>query len=665
MPAFEAAIAAQKVELAAIVDCPDAPTFDNTIVALERTGLYLRRVSGVFYNLLSADNSERRQEIAREVAPRLASHGSDILLDERLFARIEAVWSDRASLALDAEEHMLLAESRQAFVRGGALLDDAAKERSRAIQEELAMLRLEFADRVLQSTNHFELVLDEADLDGLPAATRAAAAQEAAERGHDGRYVFTLQKPSWIPFLEHSSRRDLREKMVRGYAERGRSEQLDNRPTAERIAVLRAERAALLGYASHAHFVLEETMAETPEQVDELLRRLWTPALDRARAEAEDLQAALDADPDVADGATLEPWDWWYYAERVRRQKYDLDQEALKPYFSLDRVREGVFEVSRRLYGLRFEPLDDIPTYHDEVRVYDVADADGEHLGLFYTDDHPRASKRAGAWMNTFRDQYVGADGDDVRPLVSNVCNLPRPTADRPSLLSLDEVLTLFHEFGHALHGLLSRCRFRSLSGTRVPRDFVELPSQILENWALEPEVLAFYARHVDTGEPMPAELIERLERSRRFNQGFATVEYLAASFLDLAWHSVRAGDAVEADSLEGRALDEIGLMREILPRYHSTYFSHIFSSGYSAGYYSYIWAEVLDADAFEVFRSSDLFDQGLARSFRENVLERGHSEPPMTLYRRFRGAEPLIEPLLERRGLVSTPTPVAATAAR
>lgn len=658
LPAFEEAFTQERAEIEAIASNPEPPTFENTIEALEQAGQVLGRVADVFYNLLGTDANDRLQAIAREVAPKLAAHRDDILLDGRLFERVETLWQEHQELGLDGESLRLLEETHRTFVRCGARLSEDEKARLREINSEMSVLRVDFGQNLLEQTNSFEMRIEDPDeLAGLPESVISAARDEATNRGYESGWVFTLQKPSWIPFLQYSERRELRERLYRGYSSRcDLGDEHDNKAIAGRLAVLRAKRATLLGYETHAHLVLEESMAETPEKVDDLLRRLWTPAVARARDEAEELQKRMDQETDG--GERLASWDWWFYSEKIRRERFELDEDELRPYFSLDNVVKGAFEVAARLFGIRFEERQGLPVYHDEVRVYEVLDRDDSHLGLFFTDYHPRPSKRVGAWMNTLRDQYF-VDRTDVRPLVLNVGNLSRPSGDLPALLGLDEVLTVFHEFGHALHGLLTRCRYRSLSGTRVPRDFVELPSQVMENWATEPEVLALYAHHWQTGEPIPGELVEKVRQAEKFGQGFRTTEYLAASFLDMAWHTLDPADFTDDDpgpdptALEEKLMAELGMPEEILPRYRSTYFSHIFGGGYSAGYYSYIWAEVLDADAFDAFqKSGDLFHPELARGFRDNVLEKGYTLPPMELYRRFRGADPGIEPLLERRGL-------------
>lgn len=650
MPAFKEGMRAQAAEVRAIIDNPEAPTFANTIEALEASGAVLDRVSSVFFNLNSADTNEEMQAVAKEVAPMLSKHSDDIALDPDLFARVKAVYDARESAGLDAEQRRLLDEYYKDFVRGGANLGEQDKVRLREINERLSVLSLQFGENVLDDTNGFAMVIDdETDLEGLPPAVVQAASEAASERGHEGKWVFTLHKPSMIPFITYSPRRDLREKIYTAYTKVGMNGgDSDNREILVEMANLRLERAKLLGYPSHAAFVLDDNMAKTPQAVYDLLGKLWTPALARAKAEEAELQAMADAE---GGDFQIQPWDWWYYAEKVKKAKYDFDDEALRPYFQLDAVREGAFTVANRLYGITFTKRDDLPKYHKDVQVYEVKDADGSHIGIYTVDYYPRASKRGGAWMNAYRKQSRLA-GKEVTPIICNVSNLSRPTGDTPALLSLDEVSTLFHEFGHALHGLLSDCTYKRLSGTDVARDFVEMPSQVMENWAFEPEVLALYARHYQTGEPIPADLLERMNKAKLFNQGFATTEYLAASFLDMDWHSITEPYHGDPMAFEEESLGRIGLIPEIVSRYRSPYFRHIFAGGYSAGYYSYIWAEVLDADAFQAFKEHGLFDHDTANAFRRNILAAGGTEDPMVLYKRFRGHDPSIEPLLERRGL-------------
>lgn len=650
MPAFEKGMADQKAEIKAIVRNTEPPSFSNTVEALERTGVLLKRVGAVFRNLNSSNTSPELQQIAKDVAPKLARHNDDIALDSGLFARVKSVYDDRERLGLAPEPKRLLEETHKGFVRGGANLPPEKQTRFREINSELAVLSVKFGENILKENDAFELVLGSGDdLAGLPPAAVAAAARTAAERGHPGQWAFTLAKPSLVPFLQYSERRDLREKIFSAYIMRGANgNAFDNKANAARIAALRLERANLLGYPTHAAYVLEENMAKTPEAVDVLLRKLWEPALAKARAEAAEMQAMIRAEGrDFA----LQPWDWWYYAEKLRKAKYDLDDSALRPYLELDSVRDGAFTVAGRLYGIAFTERTDIPKYREDVRVFEVRDADGSHLGVLYIDYYPRPNKEGGAWMSNFREQCL-RDGEDIRPVIINNGNFSKPTPGQPALLSFEESTTLFHEFGHALHGLLSRCAYGSLSGTSVPRDFVEFPSQLMENWAAAPGALRMYAKHYRTGEPLPEALIGKIEESRFFNQGFETVEYLAAAFLDMDWHTLTAKGEADPLTFEAEAMTRIGLIPEIVSRYRTTNFNHIFSGDYSAGYYSYIWAAVLDSDAFEAFRETGLFDQATARSFRTNILERGGSEDPMALYMRFRGREPRIEPLLRKRGL-------------
>ena len=652
LPAYQEAIARQKKAVEAIVASAEPPTFANTLEPLDLSGEMLWKVDNVFTNLSSAETNERMQAVAKEVAPLLAAARDDIRMNGKLFARIKAVWERRAGAPLDAEQQKLLGDTYRQFVRGGANLDAKGKERLRAINAELATLGLRFGDNLLAETNGYRLVVDRSEaLAGLPPAVVEAAGTAAKAAGLEGKWVFTLHAPSIWPFLQAADDRELRRQILTAYVTRAdHGDERDNKATLSRIACLRSEKAKLLGYATWADYVLDENMAKRPERVYALLRQLWAPALAVARKEAADLQEAVRKD---GKDFSLEPWDWRYYTEKVRKTRYDLDDEALRPYFALDNVRQGAFDVARKLWGLSFTERKDIPVYHPEVKAFEVKDADGSHVGVFLVDYHPRPGKRGGAWMNNYRDQYV-ARGKEVRPVVSNVGNFSRPTAEAPALLSLDEVETLFHEFGHGLHGLLARGRYRSLTGTSVAADFVELPSQIMENWAREPQVLKAYARHWKTGEPIPDALVGKLQASARFDQGFATVEYLAACFLDMDWHTIPEPVEHDATAFEKKSLDGIGLVPQIVSRYRSPYFNHIFGGdgGYSAGYYDYVWAEVLDADAFEAFKEKGIFDQATARAFRTNILEKGGTEEAMELYRRFRGQEPSVEPLLARRGL-------------
>jgi len=649
IPAYEKAMALHKAEIEAIVDNPEPPTFENTVEAFERSGALLTRVDIYVANQNSAHTNEATQAVVKEMAPILSGHSTDIALNPALFDRVARVWAARETLDLDAEQRMLLEKTYKQFVRNGAQLEGEARRRMRAINGELSTLGVRFSDNLLAEMNAPALVIEDAnDLEGLPEDIVAAAAGVAAANGLEGAWAFNLQRTSWTPFLTYSPRRDLREELYRAYMNLGSNgNEYDNTQIAAILAALRVERAQLLGYQTHADYVLEERMAETPDRVFDLLERVWVPALAAAKAESQELQAMIDAE---GGGFGLEPWDWWYYADKVRTEKYDFDEASVKPYFELDNVLAGTLDVATRLFGITFEERDDIPVYQEDVKVFEVKDADGTHLALLYTDYFTRASKRGGAWMNTYREQSK-IDGRDIRPLVANHANFSKPVGDDPALLTLDEVRTLFHEFGHALHGILADGTYESLSGTNVYWDFVELPSQMMENWAMHPDVLPTYARHWETGEPIPQEMIDKLEASGKFNQGFATTEYVAASFLDMYWHTSSENDAQDALAFEAEVMDEIGMIPTIVSRYRTPYFAHVWGGEYAAGYYSYLWAEVLDADAFEYFKENGIFNEELARSYRENILEPGGSEPPMQLYLRFRGREPSVEPLLERRG--------------
>ncbi len=648
MPAFLEAMEAEKAEVEAIAEIEEEPTFKNTIEALEESGEQLDRVSRVFSCLNGANTNDQLQNISKEVAPLRAKHNDDINLNEELFARIKHIYEKKESLGFTAEQDTLLENYFLGFVRSGANLNDRDKEKLRSINEELSNLYVTFRQNHLSQTNAIALVIDnEEDLAGLPDGVIQAAAEMAKARDMEGKWVFTLQKPSFIPFLIHSDKRNLREIVFKAYINRGNNnDEFDNKKLISRIAALRVSKTNLLGYKTHADFVLERNMAENPENVYKFLNDLWKPALDRARMEVADMQAIIDKE---GRDFKLQAWDWWRYAEKVKKEKYVLDDAMLRPYFKMGNVRKGAFDVAEKLYGIRFIKRNDIEVYHPDVEVFEVLEADGTHLGIFYSDYYPRDGKRSGAWSSSLRSQS-NIDGDFITPLVFNVGNFAKPTADKPSLMSMDEVETLFHELGHGLNSLFGNTIY---SGSRrVPRDFVELPSQIMENWARDPAVLKTYAFHYETGEPIPQELIDKLERAKHFNQGFMTVEYLAASFLDMDWHMLTDATEQDAAEFEEASMDKIGLIPEIESRYQSTNFGHIFSSGgYSSGYYSYIWAAVLDADAFQAFEQTDLFNRELAESFRKNVLSMG-SNDTMAQYVKFRGSEPKIDALLRRRGL-------------
>jgi peptidyl-dipeptidase Dcp len=613
---------------------------------MDHSGIFLNDVSSVFYALLGAETNDDLQAIARDVSPLLSAHGDNISLNEKLFARVKTIYNQRPKLTLTPEESFLLENTYKGFIRNGALLDAAGKARLRELNAELALLGLKFGENMLAETNSSRIVIDSPEgLAGLPESVRAMGADTARQLKLDGKWAYTSQVPSMTPFLQYSTRRDLREQLHRAYFMRGdRDNANDNKEIVKKIVTLRAERAQLLGYPTHAHFVLEERMAKDPATVMAFLQKLWSPALERARNEAADMQAIIDREKG---GFQLASWDWWHYAEKLRQEKYAFDDAVLRPYFSLENVKQGIFVLCDKLYGLQFAKLEGLPVYSPEVQVYEVKEAAGGHVGLLYMDFHPRPGKRGGAWSGGFRRAYY-EKGRRVAPLSSIVCNFTRPAAGAPALLSIDEVNTFFHEFGHSLATLLSNGIYR---GRSVPRDAVELPSQIMENWALEPELLKLYARHYQSGEVIPPALVAKLKSSSLFNQGFETVEYLAASFLDMAWHTLRGGTN-DVRSFEAGAMASLGLPQAIIPRYRTTYFNHMIS-GYAAGYYSYIWSGVLDKDAYEAFKEKGIFDRATAASFRQNVLAKLGTEDALTLYKRFRGAEPRIEPLLRSRGLL------------
>jgi len=648
MPAFLEAMAVEKAEVEAIANNQEEPTFKNTIEALEESGKLLDRVSRVFGCLDEANTNDELQNISRKLAPLRAKHNDDINLNKELFARIKQIYEKKESLSLTPEQDTLLENYFLGFVRSGANLNDSDKDELREINEELSKLYVKFQQNHLKQTNAIGLVIDkDENLAGLPEDVVQAAAEMAEVRGMKGKWIFTLQKPSFIPFLTNSEKRQLREIVFKAYINRGNNnDEFDNKKLISRIAALRVRRADLLGYKTHADYVLERNMAKKPEAVYRFLNDLWIPAIKRAKTEVADMQAIINKE---GHNFKLQAWDWWYYAEKVKKEKYALDEDMLRPYFKMENVRKGAFDVAEKLYGIRFVKRNDIQVYHPEVEIFEVLEADGTHLGIFYSDYYPRDGKTSGAWSSSFRSQS-NIEGDFIAPLVYNVGNFAKPTADKPSLMSMDDVLTLFHELGHGLNSLFANTVY---SGSRrVPRDFVELPSQIMENWAMDPAVLKSYALHYETGEPIPQELIDKLEDSKYFNQGFMTVEYLAASFLDMDWHVLTDTSERDAAEFEKESMEKIGLIPEIESRYQSTNFGHIFSSGgYSSGYYSYIWAAVLDADAFQAFKETDLFNKELAASFRKNVLSMG-SNDMMAQYIKFRGSEPKVDALLKRRGL-------------
>lgn len=661
MPAFEKGMAEHLADIDDIVNNSDSPTFENTIEALERSGRLLGKVQAVFFNMTGANTNPELQQLQREISPLISAHYDKVTLNEGLFERIDTLWQMRDTLELDSIEKRFLEETHKSFAKRGAKLQGEAKQKLTELNGEIAKLTTEYGQNLLAETNGFELVLDASDLDGLSqgvidaAAARAAAKVEAAETEADkakytDKYVFTPHRSNMYAFLTESTRRDLREKLYKSYVMRGdNNNETDNKAIAAKLAKLRAERAVILGYDTHADYILEDRMVSTPDGVYELLMELWKPALARAKNEVADMQAVIDAE---GNDFTFAAWDWWHYSEKVRKAKYDLDEASIKPYLTLDNVLNGAFDTANKLWGLTFTELHDVPTYHPDVRVWEVKDKDGSHLGVFMGDYFTRSNKRGGAWMSSFKRQS-NLDGRQ-RPVVVNVCNFPAPVGDTPALLSFDNVTTLFHEFGHALHGLVTNVKYESMSGTAGPRDFTEFPAQIYEHWASEPAILKSFAKHYETGETIPDELIAKLLKASKFNQGFANTEYLAASLLDMDWHTLTVEDDVQdAGKFEADAMAKIGLIPEIAPRYRSTYFSHIFAGGYAAGYYSYVHSAVLDSDGFEAFKETgDVFNQELADKYRTHILEKGSTEDAMDLYIKFRGRKPEIDALLKVRGL-------------
>ena len=648
--AFMAGFEEQRAEIDAIVANPEAPTFDNTIAALERSGKKLAKATGIFFNLNETDADDVMRETEKKLSPLFTEHSAYMTMNEALFARIKALYDTKAELGLSREQEMVLDKYYRMFVKGGALLDAEKKAQLMEIEKQLSLASIEFGENGLAETNAFELVItDEKDLAGLPQSSINAAREAAQAAGKEG-WLFTLHKPSWIPFLQYADNRELRRKMYLGYINRGdNNNENDNKEVIARILKLRQQKAQIFGYETFAEFQLEDKMAQTPEAAYNLLMTIWNAAVPKAKAEAAELQKMMDAE---GKGEKLEAWDWWYYTEKLREARYALSESELRPYFSLDNVRKGAFMVSEKLFGMKFQPIEGLDVYHPEVETFEVLDADGSHLALFYTDYFPRATKRAGAWMNNIVDAS-NIDGENQRPIIVNVGNFTAPTADTPSLLTIDETRTLFHELGHALHGFLTQTHYPTVSGTSVARDFVELPSQIMEHWAFEPEVLKMYALHYETGEPITDELIAKMQAASSFNSGFETMELVGAALLDMEFHMLKDYTDFDANAFEKSVADKIGLLPQIAFRYRGPYFNHIFSGGYAVGYYSYLWAEVLDADGFEAFRENGIFDEATGRSFRENILEMGGSEEPMTLYKRFRGAEPNPEALLRNRGLI------------
>ncbi len=650
LPALDAGIAQKKEQIEAIVSNPDEATFDNTIMPLERSGEILERVAMVFYALDESNSSPEMVEIAETFYPKYSQFADEMTMNDGLFARIKHVYENRDTL--DADKKRAVEEYYRDFVRNGALLNDANKEELKKVNTELANLYLTFNKNLLNATNAFEIVVEDSlRLAGLPASSIAQAADEAKTRNMEGKWVFTLHAPSRLPLLQYAADRELRREMYQGYTTLAFDGEYSNQAVINKILRARAQKAQLLGFKDFGSYMTDNVMAKTPENAEELLMKIWRPAVKRVKQEVSEMQAL--ADREGAD-FKIAPWDYYYYSEKVRQDKYDLDENEVRQYFPLDSVRNGIFTMARRLYGIEFTEMPDAPKYYPEVTVYDVTDAEsGEHIAVFMTDYFPRASKRQGAWMSEFKGSWQNEDGTSSRPIIYNVGNFSRPSGDTPALLTLDEVETMFHEFGHGLHGMLSDVRLKSQAGTNVDRDFVELPSQIHEHWAVEPELLKVYARNWKTGEAIPDALIEKLVAAGTHGQGFATAELAGAALLDLKYGHLNPDSDIDIAAFEAQVAKELGMPAELTYRYRSPYFKHVFGSdGYASGYYTYLWAEVLDADGFEYFKEKGIFDPETAKKFRENVLEKGGSVDPMELYINFRGQAPNVDALLRNRGL-------------
>lgn len=650
LPAFEEGMRQQNEIIDNIVNNSEEPTFGNTIIPLEYSDELLNKVSSVFFNLLECCNSDEMEALSDTIMPLYTKHSDDIMLNDKLFQRVKAVYKNKDKENLNPEQLRLLEETYKGFVRGGANVPVEKQARFREINTKLATLTQKFGSNVLKANNGYQLVVDDKDkLAGLTEQQLQNAAELANEKAETkGKYAFTLDMPTLEPFLMNCKDRELRKKIWTAYSTRCLGGEFNNEKIINEIVNLRLEKANILGYDNYANYVLDDCMAKNADNVYALLNQVWTPALAKAKEEAALYQRMLAKDHA---GATLEPYDWRYYSEKLRKEKYDLNDEDIRPYFSIDTARKGLFMVCKNLYGLTFKENKDIPVYQEDVKVYEVLD-NNEVIAIVYMDFFPRASKRSGAWMTNFREQYYTREGENVIPVVSLVFNFTKPSGDKPSMLNIDEVQTLFHEFGHALHSILSRCHYRSLSGTNVPRDYVEMPSQFMEHFAFEPEVLKMYANHYKTGENIPESLIKKIEAASTYGQGFVNTELLAASLLDMDYHTIKAKTTIKLPDFENQQMKAIGLIPSIISRYRSTYFQHIFAGGYGAGYYSYTWSAVLDNDAYEAFKEHGVFDQATATAFRTNILERGNTEEAMKLYVAFRGQEPSIEPLLKNRGL-------------
>lgn len=653
MPALEEGLKIYRGEIDAIANQKATPTFDNTILAMEKSGELTTRVMGVLMSLSEADSNPELQKVADEAMLLYGSTVDNVMMNDKLFERVKYLYDNRAKLGLSGPRLRAVEKSYRDFTRNGALLSAADKEELKKLNNRLTELYSKFNSNLLKATNSYQLVVDDpAMLSGLPESTIALAADEAKQRGLDGKWVFTLHAPSRLPVLQFADNRDLRRQIYEAYTTQASSGEYNNYPVIGEIVKTRAAKAKLLGYPDYAAYMTANVMAKTPENAENLLMQIWRPAIKRVDKEVAEMQTLAD---DLGDKITIEPWDYYYYAEKVRRKKYALDEDEVKGYFEIDSVAKGIFAMAERLYGIHFTPIPNAPKYHPDVKVYDVTDNKGEHVAVFMTDYFSRPSKRQGAWMESLQGSFIDPDGKSQRPIVYNVANFAKPTPGSPSLLSMDDVETMFHEFGHGLHGMLTRAALRSQSGTNVDRDYVELPSQIHEHWAFEPSLLKEYAHHYKTGAVIPDSLIAKIEASSTHNQGFTTTELAGAALLDLAWGHLNPaeGETVDVEAFEAQVANKLGMPRQVKYRYRSPYFKHVFGSdGYASGYYTYLWAEVLDADGFELFREKGVFDPATAKLFRENVLEMGGSEDPMVLYVKFRGHEPSVKALLRNRGL-------------
>ncbi|MEF2752621.1 MAG: M3 family metallopeptidase [Muribaculaceae bacterium] len=653
MPALEEGLKIYRGEIDAIANQKATPTFDNTILAMEKSGELTTRVMGVLMSLSEADSNPELQKVADEAMLLYGSTVDNVMMNDKLFERVKYLYDNRAKLGLSGPRRRAVEKSYRDFTRNGALLSAADKEELKKLNNRLTELYSKFNSNLLKATNSYQLVVDDpAMLSGLPESTIALAADEAKQRGLDGKWVFTLHAPSRLPVLQFADNRDLRRQIYEAYTTQASSGEYNNYPVIGEIVKTRAAKAKLLGYPDYAAYMTANVMAKTPENAENLLMQIWRPAIKRVDKEVAEMQTLAD---DLGDKITIEPWDYYYYAEKVRRKKYALDEDEVKGYFEIDSVAKGIFAMAERLYGIHFTPIPNAPKYHPDVNVYDVTDDKGEHVAVFMTDYFSRPSKRQGAWMESLQGSFIDPDGKSQRPIVYNVANFAKPTPGSPSLLSMDDVETMFHEFGHGLHGMLTRAALRSQSGTNVDRDYVELPSQIHEHWAFEPSLLKEYAHHYKTGAVIPDSLIAKIEASSTHNQGFTTTELAGAALLDLAWGHLNPaeGETVDVEAFEAQVANKLGMPRQVKYRYRSPYFKHVFGSdGYASGYYTYLWAEVLDTDGFELFREKGVFDPATAKLFRENVLEMGGSEDPMVLYVKFRGHEPSVKALLRNRGL-------------